>query len=123
MPAFAKCMEATLAVWMGSYHGHSFSAEKYSLRVMDSLRPSQWEYYFNECLPSDGTILAKLAGDSTPVHRWRKAVEKYLSPDFVARDKAVKALLDATLALQPRGSLDTVHARAKRLRANLREPS
>jgi hypothetical protein len=47
IPAFAKCMEATLAVRMGNYYGHSYGREKYSLLVLESLRPFQWEYYLN----------------------------------------------------------------------------
>jgi hypothetical protein len=62
-PAFGKCMEATLSVWLGNYWGNSWAAEPHAARVLDSLRAEQWEYYLNEYLRRDRTILDKLASD------------------------------------------------------------
>jgi hypothetical protein len=49
-PAFAKSMEATLAVWLGNHWGYSWSAESHAEKVLNSLRAEQWSYYINECL-------------------------------------------------------------------------
>src|SRR5260370_1797069 len=73
-PAFAKCMEATLAVWLGNRWGNTWAAEKYAQQVFNSLGSEQWEYYLNECLWRDRTVLDKLAEDNKPLERWVKLV-------------------------------------------------
>jgi hypothetical protein len=115
MPAFAKCMEATLAVWLGNHWGHSFSAEQDAKVLLDLLRPVQWEYYLNECLPGDGTILAKLACDDKPVQRWCALIEKHIEPGFRAKDKAVQDLVDATRGQANPGMVKAVQRRAQLL--------
>jgi len=69
-PAFAKCLEATIAVWLGNYWGNSWAAEARAERILKSLRPEQWEYYINECLPRDRTVLDKLITSDKPINRW-----------------------------------------------------
>lgn len=98
MPAFSKCMEATLAVWLGNYYGHSWTAETAANQVLERLRPAQWEYYLNECLDSDHTVLDKLCREPKPIVRWRWLVENKMPKGFRARDKAVQELIDASTA-------------------------
>jgi hypothetical protein len=117
MPAFAKCMEATLAVRLGNRWGEARNAQVPSKQVLDSLRPTQWEYYFNECLPRDRTVLDKLEGEIKPVNRWCELVGSYIKPEFQPKDKRVKKLLDASTAPSPKA----VMKYAQELRARLGE--
>jgi hypothetical protein len=83
-PAFAKCMEATLAVWLGNAWGHSYAAVSFSLKVFESLRSEQWEYYFNECLRRDRTILDKMQ-DDRPISRWIDLSRKFAFDELSLR--------------------------------------
>lgn len=94
-PAFAKCMEATLAVRVGNYWGDSFAAQKPAKEVLDSLRNEQWEYYLNECLRRDRTLLDKLCGDGKPMQRWIDLVQEYNLGDCTISEKPVKDLVQA----------------------------
>lgn len=111
-PAFAKCMEATLAVWLGNHWGHAFASEGPATEIFNSLRPEQWEYYINECLQGDKTILDKLAYDDKPSKRWITLVETYLKTAFVVRDQRVLRLLEAT----SKRDVETIHGIALQLR-------
>jgi hypothetical protein len=94
MPAFAKCMEATLAVWLGNFYGQSRSAVPHATRVLQALRPTQWEYYFNECLISDRTVLDKLCSEPNPIGRWRQLMTMISSTRLNVRDKVVSDLVN-----------------------------
>jgi hypothetical protein len=83
-PAFAKCMEATLAVWLGNAWGYSYAAVSFSLKIFESLRSEQWEYYFNECLRRDRTILDKMH-DERPVDRWIDLARKFAFDELPLR--------------------------------------
>jgi hypothetical protein len=119
MPAFAKCMEATLAVRLGNPWGHARAAQAPAKRVLDSLRPTQWDYYFNECLPRDRTVLDKLTGEDKPVKNWIEVISEYAKTDFPAKDKTVKELLKASRAPATVHSTATLMAKAKELRSRL----
>ena len=95
-PAFAKCMEATVAVWLGNRWGHAYASEGPATNIFNSLRLEQWEYYVNECLPGDKSVLDKLADDEKPIRRWISLVATYLKRAFVVRDQRVFRLLEAT---------------------------
>lgn len=116
MPAFAKCMEATLSVRLGNQWGEARSAQIAAKGVLDSLRPTQWEYYFNECLARDRTVLDKLAFERKPVERWRQYVIVYIRPDIQPKDKRVKELLEAS---GPEGTNRDVMESAGKLRSQL----
>ena len=96
MPAFARCMEAALAVRLGNYWGEARSAQTATSQLLDSLRPTQWDYYFNECLSRDRTVLDKLASERKPVLRWCELVAKFVAAEFVPTQKSVASLLNAT---------------------------
>jgi hypothetical protein len=115
MPAFAKCMEATLAVWLGNPWGFSWLAEKHASRVLDSLRPTQWEFYINECLPRDRTVLDKLS-EGKPKARWQELVGKYVSSKFKPKDKIVDKLLTASRSKSNSKVKQEIENRASELR-------
>ncbi len=119
MPAFAKCMEATLAVRLGNPWGHARAAQTAAKRVLDSLRPTQWDYYFNECLPRDRTVLDKLTSEDKPVKNWIEVVSEYARTDLHPKEKTVKELLAASRAPATVQSTETLKAKAKELRSRL----
>ncbi len=92
-PAFAKCMEATLAVWLGNPWGHSRAASQPAARVFDGLRNEQWEYYMNECFPRDRTVLDKLAYGGKPLARWIELVSLHNLAEREIRDMRVRKLI------------------------------
>lgn len=114
--AFPKCMEATLAVWLGNRWGHSFGAEVHAAAMLKSLRPSQWEDYLNKYLAFDRTVLEKLIDENKPFRRWQEVLQKFANYDIGAiRNERVKALL---LASTPPGSHLAVKRIARSLRAS-----
>ncbi len=92
-PAFAKCMEATLAVCLGNSWGHSWASAEVAATLLDSLREEQWEYYLNECLPRDRTVLDKLARDDSPIKRWCELSQRHDFPTMSISNKKVKRLI------------------------------
>ena len=99
-PAFAKCMEATLAVWLGNGWGNSWAAEPASRKVLDSLRSEQWEYYLSECLRRDRTVLDKLAYGGKPLLRWYGLAATYNFGGLRIRFLKSKQLCDASMRTQ-----------------------
>jgi hypothetical protein len=116
MPAFAKCMEATLAVWLGNRWGEAWSAQTAAKRVLEGITPTKWAYYFNECLPRDKTVLDKLAFDEKPAARWHAIVAKYMPKDFKPKERAVKELLDASAVRSTPSAILTIQNKAVALR-------
>lgn len=97
-PAFGKCMEATLAVWLGNRWGYSFAAQPSATRVLNMLRTEQWEYYLNECLRRDRTILDMLASDDKPTARWMELSNKYGFNKLDLRDVPIRRLVQSSAA-------------------------
>jgi hypothetical protein len=97
MPAFAKCMEAILAVRLGNHWGRANSAQPAASQLLEKLRPTQWAFYFNECLRRDRTVLDKLALEAKPVANWCDLVKSY-NVESTLKDQHVKDLLDASRA-------------------------
>lgn len=95
-PAFAKSMEATLAVWLGNRWGASWAAHDAAKRVLDTLRNEQWEYYLNECLPRDRTVLDKIAHDDGPASRWIDMVSLFKLEQRTLKHKKLKELISAS---------------------------
>lgn len=96
-PAFAKCMEATLAVSLGNPWGSSWAAAPAAKRILDSLRGEQWEYYLSECIRRDRTVLDKLSSDGKPVKQWMILAETYKFGELRIRLPLVKQLCDASV--------------------------
>lgn len=93
-PAFPVCMTASLCVQLGNEWGHCWDAEKYSLAVLKDLRKEQWTYFLNECLPSDTTIVSKLAYGGKPVTRWRSLVKDLELDGLEISSKRVRNVVD-----------------------------
>ena len=116
-PAFAKCMEATLAVWLGNSWGHSWAAEGYAKHVLDGLRREQWEYYLNQCLRRDRTVLDKLVSIGNPTDRWIGLAASYHLGELSVTDATVKKLIEAAITRKT----DQIGQRAQKLRETVRE--
>lgn len=116
MPAFAKCMEATLAVSLGNRWGRASAAQKHASRVLQSLRDTQWLYYLGECLPSDGTILAKLAEDDKPVKEWIALIKEFVQSDVTLLERRVKELLSASMGSNDPNAIRKIKRKAAALR-------
>jgi hypothetical protein len=116
MPAFAKCMEAILAVRLGNRWNIAFAAQPFAKQILDSLRPTQWEYYFNECLAHDRTVLDKLAYENNPVTRWFEVVDTYINQEFRPKKKLVGELLKES---RRGGTADAVMDKAQKLRSQI----
>jgi hypothetical protein len=112
-PAFAKCMEAALAVWLGNYWGNSWAAGPYTKKVFESLRVEQWEYYFNECLRRDRTVLDKIASDDKPVGRWIQLIRLFDLENCTVHEERIRQLLRSSAS----GNVGNVKAFASALRA------
>jgi hypothetical protein len=117
MPAFAKCMEATLAVRLGNRWGRTVAAQDAARRVLEGLRQTQWEYYVNECLPRDRTVLDKLASEAKPVENWCKLISHYIKTSNLAKEKNLKELME--VSLKTPSPLQVVMAKATQLRSRL----
>jgi hypothetical protein len=116
-PAFAKCMEASLAVWLGNPWGHSYAAVPFSLKIFESLRSEQWEYYFNECLRRDRTVLDKMQ-DVRPLDRWIDLARKFAFDELSLRKSAtVRKFAEASVE----GGEEEIRRLAKKLRESATE--
>ncbi len=116
-PAFAKCMEATLAVWLGNPWGYSYGASPFALRIFDSLRAEQWEYYFNECLRRDRTVLDKMS-EAKPVDRWVDLARRFAFDDLSLRKSpTVRRFAEASVE----GKEEEIQRLATKLRESVTE--
>ena len=97
MPAFQKCMTATLAVRLGNNYGISFNAQEYALRILKRLSKNQWQYYVNECLPSDRLILEKLALSKSPQQKWCTIVSEFSLSELNNKGRFINDLLSAAI--------------------------
>ena len=117
MPAFAKCMEATLAVRLGNRWGRAISAQPAAKAVLDGLRQTQWDYYMNECLSRDRSVLDKLANETKPVENWCQIAGQYLKSSSPPKDRFVTELIE--VSLKPTPVPQAVMQRAAQLRSRL----
>ncbi|HEV2646133.1 MAG TPA: hypothetical protein VGU46_07195 [Acidobacteriaceae bacterium] len=114
-PAFAKCMEAVLAVSLGNEYGRSFAGAEAAMNILKSLRAEQWDYYLNECLITDKTVLDKLAWNTNPGRYWLSLCSSFELAGKTVKDKQVRRLLDAG-ATQ---NLESLQKAAKTLRERI----
>lgn len=120
-PAFAKVVEAALAVRLGNRWGVAHNAQHAATEVLRLLRPAQWHYYFDECLPRDRTVMDKLAFDDKPVRNWCELVQSIDLGTFQPRLKHVKALLDVSRNPVSPATIQAVNDKAGKLRSHLEE--
>ncbi len=93
-PAFPLCMRAVLCVKLGNSYGIANAAQGDADAVLRTLRKEQWEYYLNECLPSDKTILDKIQNDK-PADRWISLCAEYGLGQLQINDLIVRGLIAA----------------------------
>ncbi len=118
-PAFAKVMEAALAVRLGNRWGVATNAQNAAQDVLNLLRPVQWYYYFDECLARDRTVMDKIVSDAGPVKRWCEVVQRLDLGTFVPKNNLVKALLEASRKPVTPARIIDVKKRADTLRNHL----
>jgi hypothetical protein len=94
MPAFPSCMTAALCVWLGNSFGHSWDAQPHARKLLSRLSQDKWEYYLNECLPSDNRILEKLVS-TDPQERWILLVKAFELATYRIKVKLVENLIKA----------------------------
>lgn len=120
-PAFAKVIEAAMAVRLGNRWGIATNAQSAAKQVLGLLRPFQWQYYFDECLARDRTVMDKIAFDEGPARRWCEIVQELDLGTFEPKSKFVKALFDASRVPLTHSSLQAVLSKAAKLRSHLGE--
>ncbi len=121
-PALPKVVEAALAVRLGNRWGVAYYAQDAATEVLRLLRPVQWQYYFDECLMRDRTVMDKIAYDDKPARNWCDVVQAIDLGAFQPKSKHVKALLDASrVAPVTAASINAVKEKAEKLRSHLGE--
>lgn len=116
-PAFPKCMEATLAVRLGNPWGHSTAAQPYAKEVLNGLRAEQWEYYLNQCLRGDRTVLDKLRSQDRPIQCWIALVKEFDLDKQEITEPTVRKLILASAS----GNSDRLRSAADKLRKDILE--
>ena len=93
-PALPICSSAILAVRLGNRYGKSRYAYPIANNMLDRFTSDRWEYYLNQCLPSDIRILDKLLYDN-PRKEWFRLVAKYEFPNLNIKNRDVKSLISS----------------------------
>ena len=96
IPAFPVCATAVLCVYLGNSYGICNAAQSDASAVLNGFAGDRWEYYFNECLPSDARMLDKLSYEKPKARLVRLVQELNLSKlNFNVK---AKRLIDAAVA-------------------------
>ena len=111
MPAFPICIRATLVVRLGNAYGRSSGAQPAAKKMLDRLSENQWKYYLNDCLPTDLSILEKLAWFEPPRKAWIDLAQTYKLAEIKTGAGISKKLLDGILS----GNTKDVKESAERL--------
>lgn len=96
MPAFSICATAIIAVYLGNPYGISNAAHPVAKALLGAFAENRWEYYFNDCLPTDMRILNKLSYEK-PRNRFCSLVADFNIAGLKLNSHARK-LVDAALA-------------------------
>lgn len=119
MPAFAKCMEAILAVKLGNRWGYTWTAEPFADGMLKNLTPAKWNYYVNECLPRDRVVLDKISSDEKPAQRWREVVRGFIPSEVEGKNSAITDLL--RVSRNPRVHLNQIHRCSAMIRSQMED--
>jgi hypothetical protein len=111
-PAFPLCMRAVLCVKLGNFYGIANTAQGDVDAILRALRREQWEYYLNECLPSDKTILDKIDNDK-PANQWIALCGEYDLGQMRINNAIVRDLVAASRSV-------AVKQLSRRIRLQLR---
>ena len=97
IPALPTCVTALLSVALGNRYGRSWDAAPIAIQVLSQLTTNRWQYYLNQVLPSDSTILNKLAHDDLPRQTWIDDVGKKYLDGIEIKDIHVSNLITASI--------------------------
>jgi hypothetical protein len=97
MPAFASCMTAVLCVRLGNDWGYSWAAQTPAATMLRGLGQTQWEYFLNECIIGDQTILEKLAFGEKMRHRWIEVVDEFKLGELNVVPKHAKSMIEGAV--------------------------
>lgn len=115
-PAFPIAMSAVLTVVIGNPWGVSNAAQSDAEALLAGLRKEQWEYYLNECLPSDRRVAENVGYYNKPALRWIALVTRYSLQSLHVQRKKVHELISAATP----GNVLGVMAAGKTLAAAIR---
>lgn len=115
-PALAKCMTAILCVKIGNPWGISNLAAQTATQTLSKLTPDRWVYYFNECLPADDLILAKLT-NKTMAARFIDLVGEFRVVSVIDQIRTTRKLAEFAIAGNTRGVTETAETLFNNLRA------
>lgn len=116
-PAFHRCMTAAILVCVGNAYGVSHAAQAPAEEVLRAVTADRWAYFFNECLPVDGTLLGELSNEVI-AGRWIEMLSDLpRSHRQTPQDKRVRGLLEASLE----GDAREVKRRAAAMLGTLRD--
>jgi hypothetical protein len=91
IPAFPSCAAAILCVKLGNPYGVCTAAQSDTNHILDSFSVERWNFYLNECLPSDARILDKLLYEK-PRNRFFDLVEKFGFANLTLDAKSAKLI-------------------------------
>lgn len=96
VPALGTCITAVLACKVGNYYGVSSAAQGYLDQILEGITPDRWEYYVNQVLPANETILYKLQQDR-PIRRWIDIVKEHKLELINCKNINIGKLINASL--------------------------
>lgn len=111
IPALPACATAVLCVRLGNSYGLSNAAQADATGVLRSLSQDRWEYYLNECLPTEPRILNKLFYEK-PRNAWIALVKEF-ALDRLNVSSKVRRMVDAT----SHGDIKRITAAADQMRS------
>jgi len=96
-PALGPCITALLCVSLGNSYGTSWAGRPIAEKLLKKQAVDRWAYYLGKILPGETRILEKLF-DDLPQKRWFKLAPDILTADMEIKEKAVRDLVEASLA-------------------------
>lgn len=90
--AIGQCMTAVIACKLGNYYGIAGSAQPYLNRILGTLSPIKWQYYFDEVFPNDMDVLAKLSS-SSPREHFAQLISDYNLTSLTFKNPTVERLV------------------------------
>ena len=91
-PAFSICASAIMSVRLGNSYGKSWYASPIAGKMLLSFTRDRWEYYFNQCLPSDVRILDKLIFEK-PTKEFFSIVSENDLDQINVTNRSIKSLI------------------------------
>ncbi len=96
-PALGVCLTATLACKLGNQYGIAWDAQSDLDSILGNVSIDRWDYYINQVLPADETILYKLLSSPEIRDRWIEIAEKYNFGQISGKDKFMIQFVEASV--------------------------